>query len=301
MDEYLEAYSLRGYDRSFMGDYGGAIEDFTKAIELDPGEATNYRRRGGVLFAQRSYKDALTDFQAAAELDPSDAYALFGEAAAAMASGGVYSHDDVISLLDEAIRLEPGMAYAYDIRGMVRFEIGDFSGAEKDFESAIMLGLCGWDIFFKRGDARHGLSRKNAAKSDYLKSLRMSPPSAPDVLVAHIYMQLSCIAGDQRDRREAIQWLSKAIYHCPNDAGKYRLRGLYSASLAVETGDRKYNTDAVNDFTVAIALDPDHAATYGFRSEQWEELGQWGKAIADLHHCKTLKSIKNPHYLSECG
>jgi tetratricopeptide (TPR) repeat protein len=47
-----------------------AIKDYTKAIELEPKDASFYNNRGAVLYAMKEYKKALEDFAAAYALDP---------------------------------------------------------------------------------------------------------------------------------------------------------------------------------------------------------------------------------------
>ena len=81
-DAYLETgkplesvYRGRGLARSELGQYPGAIEDFTKALELHPTSAVQ-ANRGWTYRVVDSPKLALRDFELAIELDPknSDAY-----------------------------------------------------------------------------------------------------------------------------------------------------------------------------------------------------------------------------------
>lgn len=332
MDEYLEAYSGRGYDRFFLGEYQGSLEDFSKAIELDPNNATNYRKRGAVFYSMQNYKDAKTDFQEAVRLDPGDVYALVGLASTIDVLGGESSYEDAVSLLDKAIELAPECTMAYLDRGFKRFKmknyhgaeedfgeairlgydsspycpyyyrgcsrqlLGNYRGAEEDFSEAIRLGCDHFDVFFRRGTTRLKLERHFGARKDLQKAIQLSPTDASnDFLRYCMYMDLTSIAGKMEDSRDAIHWLNKAICVCPDEAVHYRLRGLHLSSLGSETGDKRYNSDAANDFTKAIELEPDYAAAYKHRADEWEVLGLYEKAIADLHHFKMLERIENPH------
>ncbi|KAL0273726.1 UNVERIFIED_CONTAM: hypothetical protein PYX00_006335 [Menopon gallinae] len=51
-------------------DFDDAIEDYTKAISLDPGLAVAYYNRGTVLYRLGNYELALEDLTKCVELDP---------------------------------------------------------------------------------------------------------------------------------------------------------------------------------------------------------------------------------------
>jgi tetratricopeptide (TPR) repeat protein len=55
-----------------LEEFGGAIADATKALELDDRYAKGYYRRGDASFALGHFKDAVRDFRAAIRLAPSD-------------------------------------------------------------------------------------------------------------------------------------------------------------------------------------------------------------------------------------
>jgi tetratricopeptide (TPR) repeat protein len=64
------------------GDLGGAIADFTRALEVDPNRADAYIQRGKLHLKQRMFDRAVGDFTRAIELAPNDptAYVERGEA-----------------------------------------------------------------------------------------------------------------------------------------------------------------------------------------------------------------------------
>jgi tetratricopeptide (TPR) repeat protein len=67
--DYLPAYMARGsvYARGFS--YENAIEDYTKAIELDGSSMAAYNNRGVVYTAMQDYEKAAADFDKVLELD----------------------------------------------------------------------------------------------------------------------------------------------------------------------------------------------------------------------------------------
>jgi lipoprotein NlpI len=53
-----------------VGDLDGALADFNKAVELDPGTAVFYRLRGGIKEAKGDLDGAIVDFRRTLELKP---------------------------------------------------------------------------------------------------------------------------------------------------------------------------------------------------------------------------------------
>jgi tetratricopeptide (TPR) repeat protein len=77
-----ELYELRSLARTRQGNYGGAIEDVSKVLELRPDLTLLLTRRGRLYLATQAPRLALRDFDRALALDPanSDAFAGRGEA-----------------------------------------------------------------------------------------------------------------------------------------------------------------------------------------------------------------------------
>lgn len=65
-------WSNRAFAHIRIEEFGAAIQDATKAIELDPRYAKAYYRRGDAQFALSHFKDAVANFRFAAKLNPKD-------------------------------------------------------------------------------------------------------------------------------------------------------------------------------------------------------------------------------------
>lgn len=101
-----------------LNDYSGAIEDYTKAIELDSNNANAFYNRANCKYRLNDYRGSLVDCVKAIELKPSFSfiYTLSGECKDAL-------EDRKGALLDftKAIELNPKDAFAYYNRGIIRF------------------------------------------------------------------------------------------------------------------------------------------------------------------------------------
>ena len=70
-------YNNLGWAKRALGDHAGAIEDFTRAIELKPGDAYGYKNRAGVKRELGDYAGAIEDYTQAIKLKPDDPTAYY--------------------------------------------------------------------------------------------------------------------------------------------------------------------------------------------------------------------------------
>jgi hypothetical protein len=61
----VAVYRTRGQARSYLGDYPGAVDDFGRAIQLNPTDAANQEARGWACLACGANQLALPDFEEA--------------------------------------------------------------------------------------------------------------------------------------------------------------------------------------------------------------------------------------------
>jgi len=66
----VEAFNYRGIARVYQKDYDGAIEDYTMALKIKPGYAEALNNRGFAWVKKGNIEKALVDFSRAIELDP---------------------------------------------------------------------------------------------------------------------------------------------------------------------------------------------------------------------------------------
>ena len=132
-DEYLSS----GKTKIQQGNHKEAIEDFTKALEIDPENADAYYHKGLVKYSLENYKEATEYLTKALEFDPySGAYKLRGHAR--------YFQEDYKGAVEDftkAIVFEPEHEEAYYYRGLAKIELGKPESACSDLSKAAELGL----------------------------------------------------------------------------------------------------------------------------------------------------------------
>ena len=135
-DDDAPRYFSRGVRHYQKGMYTNAIEDFSRVIQIAPGDERAFNNRGGAYFAAGDMAKALEDYNAAIGLD--DEYAL------AYANRGIlffYAGRHSLALNDMNMALSRGGAdeIAYFNRGIVRYALGNIRGAADDFSSAVQI------------------------------------------------------------------------------------------------------------------------------------------------------------------
>lgn len=95
-------HHYRALCRQQSRDFAGAIDDWSRAAELEP-SAKHHHARGGVYLAAGNLAIAVRDFERAIELDPNHADAHFGKALA-LALGG--RHAEATAAAERALGLE---------------------------------------------------------------------------------------------------------------------------------------------------------------------------------------------------
>ncbi len=105
-----EAYYNRGCAKDELKDYTGAIDDYTKAIELGPNNESEYLNRGLAKYELHFFQEAIKDYDKAIEIEPNKSTAYFGRANAEYQAG-----DKENACLDWSKASELGFALADDM------------------------------------------------------------------------------------------------------------------------------------------------------------------------------------------
>lgn len=129
-------YLDRGLQAAAIGDYETAIEEYTRALELDPAFADAYNNRGIAYQALGEYDRAIEDYTRAIEINPEFAIAYRNRGLAYLDSG-----DNAAALEDfsAAIEIDPNYGDAYFSRAFVYMEEGDYEAAIADYTVVIEL------------------------------------------------------------------------------------------------------------------------------------------------------------------
>gem|GEM_PF-6675340 len=91
---------------------------------------------------------------------------------------GAYSN--AISVLNQAITMDPKNSEALYFRGVAKFEMGDYRGAILDFSKAIALNPNKFEAYYDRGIAKKRIGDYLGAREDINKANEINPNSSVD-------------------------------------------------------------------------------------------------------------------------
>jgi len=130
-------YVLNGNAKYNLADYGGAIKECDRALEIDPNNTEAYNNRGLAKYELEDYEGAIQDYTKVIEIDPYNALAYYNR------GGSKYrlsNFEGAIKDCDRAIEINPNYAAAYINRGVAKVRLGDKNGACSDWSKAGELG-----------------------------------------------------------------------------------------------------------------------------------------------------------------
>jgi tetratricopeptide (TPR) repeat protein len=257
--KFEEAYNNRADLYSTIGDFAKAIPDYTKAIELNPKNAIAYNNRG---FAYFNDKEWFNDKE-----EPTNK----GEDGSTIIIKGVNREtlekmrtypSKAINDYNEAIRLNPQYALAYNNRGIATQSI-------EDFTEAIKCNPNYYEAYFNRGCFYDYKGEEDKAFADYSEAIKLNQN----------YAQAYVARGDiyrwgKRDYVNAVNDYTEAIRTDPNYTKAYIKRG------GNYLNKREFDK-AVYDFSEAIRLSPKDDQGYFYRGWAYYDKCEFAKAIVD--------------------
>lgn len=186
------AYNNRGNIRMEQKDFKGAREDFDKAITLNYFDT--YTNRGILMIQLGDYQKALEDLNRAAALSKADRLKVLYN------RGLVRLHLDDFQGAEEdfsgAIRINPQYVYAWNSRGLVRYErLSDFNGAIQDFNEAISLNPADPYPYYNRGNLHVITGKISEALADFDRAIDL----APQFTEAHFNKGVALLQSGNRD------------------------------------------------------------------------------------------------------
>ena len=151
-----------------------------------------------------------------------------------------------LTAYDKALELDSQFAEAYNNRGTVKYELGQFSAAVEDYNSALRLKPNYAEALNNRGNAYASLEQFQSAANDLQAALRLDDSSA----AAH--NNLGSVYLSQKNFNAAVEEYTRAIQLNPNYAEAYYNRAV--AYYAQGNSEK-----AVPDLQRALALKPGDA------------------------------------------
>ena len=183
-----------------------------------------------------------------------------------------------IELLNLSIQQSNFNSEAYFLRGIAKYELEDFIGAEKDFGKAIELNPKNHEAFLYRGVCRSQMLNYNDAFVDFNQAIKLNDDDW------RTYSNRS-LASLQLDRYvDVISDCNKIIDLKKETAHTYLVRG------EAKSGLEMYNV-AIEDFERAMKLDSMNMRPVLHRGIAEFKLEKYQDAISDFEKAMKLDSV----------
>jgi tetratricopeptide (TPR) repeat protein len=179
-NDYL-AHSNRGAAFEKMGQLDKAIKSYDRAVTLNPNDFTAYYNRGITFERMGQLKKAIEDFEQAIALNPNN-YMAHNNMGILYSRTGLY--DRSIESFNHSLDLNPDYAIAYNNRGLTYSFIGQYRRAIEDFNKAILLGYNYGSVYFNRGSMYLRTGSKELAISDFQQGCDLGDREACSALQA---------------------------------------------------------------------------------------------------------------------
>ena len=165
------AFLLRAAVRFGLGDAGGAA-DLERGRALDPGNARGLSLEGDRRFLQGDRAGAREAFDRATRNDPTEATGWSGRGRVRFSDN---DFDGAIEDLDRALAIDPGVARTWSLRAMAAVEVNDLAMAVVAADRALALYEPEFDAWYARGAAHVLQNDASAAIADLTRATELVP------------------------------------------------------------------------------------------------------------------------------
>ena len=279
---YFTALSNRAYLYYKSGRYSLASQDYTTCLDLQPGSPLMFFNRALCHKELNKLNQAMSDFSKAADL--------YEQAAFSDVNNG--SPDSAATNFNDAALAQARLAE-------IKAGLGDRTGAAKAYQRSLELNPYDWPTQYQRilnlkalspEDAALAMNNlptpRNALDFETRAMLHDSLGDPESALVDRrkaFSLYLSGAAEDLQDEddKSALEKLNKALELEPRDPDALALRG--QAYYYLEQFD-----PARKDLDLAISLNPKNAGAYYFHANVLAATYQFPQAIQDLEQAMLL-------------
>ena len=307
------AYEIRGLLRVVTADLGKGLEDFARAVTIDP---QNAYLHGSCSFLYANVEDLrLCDYQKAVahgkravELRPDEPG--FHQRLAQVIFNGYRDAEQALEHVERALKINPDYIKALDLRARIYLATLNHERALEDVDRVVRLSPESWRGYHRRARIYLDLGEFDAALADIVRAEELVPHS----LSTPSTMCRGQIHNRMGDYQKAIDVFTRGIERSPTYCFLYRDRALAYESLedyeqalkdlskAVEYTDepgqiaafyqrrgrirlkQQQYVDAISEFEQSLKSVPHHVRALQSLSTCQLEIGQPQAALQSMSH-----------------
>jgi tetratricopeptide (TPR) repeat protein len=276
-------YHEKGQALMKQNNYGGAISEFTNAINKDVTFFESYCERGRCQQALGKTDLALADFNKTVSLNPKYAPGFYYRGKLQQQLG---KDNEAIADYTQAIKLNPDFPDSYASRGLLYARTGKTDLALADLNKAISYDAKDANLFFVRAGVYRDAKKYNEALADYSSCIKLNPARGD----AHF--EQGKIYAAQKNHLAAVNSYTQAIANKVTSEEVYRLRA--ESNMA-----QNKPAEAVKDYTQLIdVLKTKDLEIVRSRGNCYMQLANYPAAVKDFSRLITAKRDDIPALLA---
>lgn len=278
--------------------YQDAINQFSKAIEIDPDNEKSYELRAKAYEAQKKYALAREDYEKLGIFDDKNEEYFYN---GARMSFTLEDYEDALLKVNKALNEKRIYQEAQELKVLTLMELekyeealemskqalklketdvnlfnyakineilGAWDIAEEAYENAIRKNRTYYEAYVNLADLQRKKGEDQIAMANAKKVIRMNKDYLP------AYRVRAAIYADQLNYSAAINDISTILLKEPDNAEMYFLRAKYYQGYA-------QHMNAISDFSRVISLEPENAEAHFNRAYSYEQSLRFDEAIKD--------------------
>ncbi len=278
--------------------YQDAINQFSKAIEIDPDNEESYELRAKAYEIQKKYALAREDYEKLGIFDDKNEEYFYNGARMsylledfedallkvnkALNEKRIFleaqelkvltlmkleKYEEALEMSKQALKLKETDVNLFNY-AKINEVLGAWDLAEEAYENAIKKNRNYYEAYVNLANLQRRKGEDKVAMVNVNRVIRMNKEYLP------AYQVRSAIYADQLNYSAAINDISTILLKEPENAEMYFLRAKYYQGYA-------QHMHAISDFSRVINLDPDHAEAYFNRAYSYEQSLRFDEAIKD--------------------
>jgi tetratricopeptide (TPR) repeat protein len=260
-----DGYFFRGIAKYNLNDYIGALQDFNKALIINPVYTQAYHYRAITLSQLNRFDEAMKDYESAIDLRPDNVGIHFSRGITFLMS---QKFEKSIEDFNVFLRHEPNSSDAFVNRGTAYLMSKDTARALVDYNKAIYFNAFDPNGYIRRARIYAMRNENQKAMKDLDQAIRLDSTSS------FVYFSRALVKYATDDYNGALTDLTKVITLDPYNALSYYNRALIRSQI----GD--YN-NAMEDYGHVMDINPDNVLAYFNRAAVEIELNDYYAAITD--------------------
>ncbi len=217
-DNATTPYTNRANHYRDIGKKDLAMQDYNKAISLDPKQSSIYNSRAKLLFANQAYLESIQDYTKGLSIDPDNVEMLVNRGAAYAATG---QYEIALRDIDKAVKIDPKQKNAYLNRSLIYQRLEMFDQAIEDIDRYLGLDPNHANLWYEKARLLYFKNRQPEALAAIDQAIKLKSIEA----LFHYQRALICLKSGQRSK--AVEAIERAKQLGKTDIDQSLLNQIY--------------------------------------------------------------------------